>query len=163
MGTWTYPLESSPVKWCLVHRRGVFHVDSKHQSMFCYRRKGQRFEPNVIYQVTNRGYGSVSIWGGIFGCIKTPLVRINGRLTSDTYIRDILQVHVVPFTERHRLTLMQDNAPTHSACVTMAYLQDHNGNCMPWSAVFPYLRPIENACAIMHRELRQRPQALNSS
>ena len=65
--------------------------------------------------------------------------------------------------ELHCLTLMQDNAPTQSACVTMAYLQDHKGNCMPWSAVFPYLRPIENACAIMHRELRQRPQALNSS
>ena len=140
MGTWTYPLESSPVKWCLVHRRGVFHVDSKHQSMFCYRRKGQRFEPNVIYQVTNRGYGSVNIWGGIFGCEKTPLVKINRRLTSDTYIRDILQAHVVPFTERHRLTLMQDNAPPHSARATMAYLQDHNVN-YPLASSFPRSKP----------------------
>lgn len=140
MGTWTYPLESSPVKWCLVHRRGVFHVDSKHQSMFCYRRKGQRFEPNVIYQVTNRGYGSVNIWGGIFGCEKTPLVKINRRLTSDTYIRDILQAHVVPFTERHRLTLMQDNAPPHSARATMAYLHDHNVN-YPLASSFPRSKP----------------------
>ena len=62
---------------------------------------------------------------------KTPLVRINGRLTLDTHIRDIPQAHVilVPVTE---LALMQDNAPPHSARATMAYLQDHNVNVMPW-------------------------------
>ena len=70
----------------------------------------------MIRQVTNRGYANVNVWGGIFWNIKTPLVRINGRFTSETYICDILETHVVPFAERHqRITLVQDKAPPHSA------------------------------------------------
>ena len=44
------------------------------------------FDPEMIYHVTNRGYGSVKIWGCVFGGMKSPLVRINGRLTSETLV-----------------------------------------------------------------------------
>ena len=54
--------------------------------------------------------------------MKTSLVRIKCRRTS--VIRDILEAHVIPFTEFHRLPLMQNNAPAHIAYETMANLQE---------------------------------------
>jgi len=44
----------------------------------------------MILKITNRGYGSVNVWGRIFGNEKTALVRLNGRVTGDVYVRDIL-------------------------------------------------------------------------
>ena len=46
-----------------------------------------------LTQMTNRGYGSVNSWGGIFGGMKSPLVRINGRLTLEilvTFLKHML-------------------------------------------------------------------------
>ena len=31
----------------------------------------------------NRGYGNVIVWRGIFGEMRTPFVRINGRLKAE--------------------------------------------------------------------------------
>ena len=44
----------------------------------------------ILEKKTNRGYGSVNIWGGIFGNVKTPLIRLYGRITGDVYVRGIL-------------------------------------------------------------------------
>ena len=70
----------------------------------------------MILKITNRGYGSVNVWGRIFGNEKTALVRLNGRVTGDVYVRDILAEQVQPFLRnRANGMLMQDNAPPHRA------------------------------------------------
>ena len=63
----------------------------------------------------NRGYGSVSVCGGIASGIKTPLIRLNGRLDSDQYIQQVLQPHAIPFINNpnnYVNILAQDNATT---------------------------------------------------
>ena len=111
---------------------------SKYPRIFCYRRKSQRVDQKMNYHVNNRTYDSINIWGSIFGAMETPLMRINGRLTSETYISYILEAHVVPFQDSivsrwckctHHITVHVQQWP----------LQDHNVNWMPWSTFSPDL------------------------
>ena len=44
----------------------------------------------MILENTNRGYDTVNIWGGIIGVYKTPLIRLQGRVTAEKYITDVL-------------------------------------------------------------------------
>jgi hypothetical protein len=73
------------------------------------------------------GGGSVMVWGCISHDCKLDLVSIQGNLTGDQYIRDVLQPVVVPYFDKHPLATrpvyMDDNArPPRSRAVT-AYLQ----------------------------------------
>ena len=72
-----------------------FEVDAKDHKIRCYRRKNERFRPEMILEKTNRGYGSVNVWGGIIGHNKTRLIRLHGRVTSEKYINEILKKKTV--------------------------------------------------------------------
>jgi hypothetical protein len=58
--------------------------------------------------------GSVMVWGCISHDCKLNLVIIQGNLTGDQYIRDVLQPVVVPHFDNHPLAIrpvyMDDNA-----------------------------------------------------
>ena len=128
----------------------TYVVDAADRKIRCFRRKGERFNQNMVLEKTNRGYGSVNVWGGIIGHDKTPLIRLQGRVTSETYISDVLQEHVVPlFLNKPNSTLMQDNAPPHRAIITKDFLADANIPILPWPAVSPDLNPIENVWAAL--------------
>ena len=63
----------------------------------------------MILEKKNRGYGSVNVWGGICGQNKTPLIRLNGRVPGETYVRDILREQVQPFLHvREDVMFMHD-------------------------------------------------------
>ena len=83
------------------------------------------------------------------GCIshdcKLDLVTIQGNLTGDQYIRDVLQPVVVPHFDNHSLATrpvyMDDNVrPPRSRAVT-TYLQSEAVTSVPWPAMSPDLNP----------------------
>ena len=120
-------------------------VDAADRKIRCFRRKGERFNQNMILEKTNRGYGSVNVWGGIIGQHKTPLIRLQGITTAETYIRDVLEDHVMPFfLENPNSTFMQDNAPPHRAILSKDFLADADIPLLTWPAVSPDLNPIGN-------------------
>jgi hypothetical protein len=66
----------------------------------------------------------------VSGCIshdcKLDLFTMQGNLTGDQYIRDVLQPVVVPHFDNHPLTtrpLCMDNARPHRSRPVTAYLQ----------------------------------------
>ena len=67
------------------------------------------------------------VWGCISHDCKLDLVTIQGNLTGDQYIRDVLQPFVVPHFHNYPLAArpvyMDDNAKPHRSRVEAAYLQ----------------------------------------
>jgi hypothetical protein len=74
------------------------------------------------------------------GCIshdcKLDLVTIQGNLTGDQYIKDVLQPVVVPHFDNHPLATrhvyMDDNARPHRSRAITAYLQSEAVTSVPW-------------------------------
>lgn len=132
-----------------------FELDACDRRLRCYRRRGERFDEAKIIQIQNRGYGSVTVWGGILGGIKTPLVRVNGRLNAERYI-DLLRNHTLPFINNNNVAyLMQDNAPAHRALATQQFLEDQDIQTIDWPSVSPDMNPIEHVWSYMKRELKK--------
>ena len=80
----------------------------------------------MIVETTNKGYGCVMVWGGIIGDRKTRLVKVEGRLTADKYIRDILTHPVLPICGNELNHVMHDNAPPQKAHMTRTFLEEEN-------------------------------------
>jgi transposase len=51
----------------------------------------------------------------------------------------------------------QDNAPCHQSHSTIAYLEEHNINTMPWPPYSPDLNIIENLWGVMKRKIYRKP------
>ena len=88
------------------------------------------------------------VWGCISHDCKLDLVTIQGNLTGDQYIRDVLQSVVVPHFDNHPLVIrsvyMDDNARSHRSRAVTAYLLSEAVTSVPWPTMSPHLNPIEH-------------------
>ena len=117
--------------WCLARRgwnlrtwrknhwsdesRFLLHVTDGR--MRVWRHKNTAYSPRNIQPTVPYGGGSVMVWGCISHDCKLDLVTIQGNLTGDQYIRDVLQPVDVPHFDNHPLVTrpvhMDDNARPH--------------------------------------------------
>ena len=72
------------------------------------------------------------VWAGISYGHRTPLVFIDGSLTAQRYVDVVLRPVVVPYVRQHNVTFQQDNARSHVARLSMAFLQQNNVDVMHW-------------------------------
>jgi hypothetical protein len=91
--------------WRKIHwsdeSRFLLHVtDSR---MRVWRHKNTAYAPRNIQSTVPYGGGSVMVWGCISHDCKLDLVIIQGNLTGDQYIRDVLQAVFVPHFDNHPL------------------------------------------------------------
>ena len=89
---------------------------------------------------------------------KLDLVTIQGSITGDQYIRDVLQPFVVPHFDNHPLATrpvyMDDNARPHRARAVTAYLQSEDVTSVPWQGMLPDLNPIEHIWDMFGRRIQ---------
>ena len=104
------------------------------------------------------------------GCIshdcKLDLVTIQGNLTGDQYIRDVLQPVVVPHFRQPptsynhplatRPVYMDDNTRPHRSRAVTAYLQSEAVTSVPWPAMSPDFNPIEHIWNMLGRRIHAR-------
>lgn len=146
---WQRVLFSDESRFCLFKSDGRVRV---------YRRRGERTAACCIQEVVPYGGGSVMVWGGILGEEKTPLVIVNGNLTAQRYVDDILHPVVCPFLRQQAqgVIFQQDNARPHTARVTQNFLANNNIDVLPWPACSPDMSPIEHLWDALDRRIRQR-------
>ena len=58
-----YKVDSDTVENVLFNDMATFEVDAPDHKICCYWKKNERFETQMILEKTNRGYGSVNIFG----------------------------------------------------------------------------------------------------
>ena len=105
------------------------------------------YTPRNIQPTVPYGGGSVMVWGCISHNCKLKLVTIQGNLTGDQYIRDVLQPVVVPHFNNHPLATrpvyMDDNARPHRSRAVTAYcsLASHETGFKSHRAYLGHVRP----------------------
>ena len=132
-----------------------FNSDDRHIRV--WRRTGERFSEPCIHERDRFGGPSVMVWGGINATGKTELVFFpDSRVTSDSYIEQVIRPHVIPFAQRlgRNFVFMHDNARPHVARATKQALREANIEVMDWPAISCDMNPIEHLWDQLKRKLR---------
>ena len=83
------------------------------------------------------------VWGAIRFGWRSNLVIVNGTLTSQRYLNEILSTEVVLYFQNHANDIfMRENARSHVARASLAYLQANNVSLLDWPAYSPDKNPI---------------------
>ena len=136
--------------WRKIHwsdeSRFLLHVTD--DRMRVWRHKNTTYTPRNIQPTVPYGGCSLMVWGCISHDCKLNLVIIQGNLTGDQYIREVLQPVVVPHFDNHPLATrpvyMDDNVRPHRSRAVTIYLQSEAVTSVPWPAMSPDFNPIEH-------------------
>ncbi|UYV79223.1 hypothetical protein LAZ67_17001623, partial [Cordylochernes scorpioides] len=97
------------------------------------------------------------VWDAIAYDSRSPLLRIQGTMTAQRYVDDVLRPVTLPYLQGVPNALyQQDNARPHTARISQQALQDVQ--MLPWPPYSPDLSPIEHVWDIIGRRLHALPQ-----
>ena len=95
---------------------------------------------------------SVMVWDAIGYNMRSRLIRIEGNLNSNCYIREILQPDVLSLLEAtpHAI-FQQDDARPHLARIVQTFFQRRRVSLLPWPVLSPNMSPIEHVWDMVGR------------
>ncbi|UYV79973.1 hypothetical protein LAZ67_18001240 [Cordylochernes scorpioides] len=166
----TPPNRRQRLEWCRARSTWMtewHRVVFSDESRFClssdsrrvrvWRRRGERSNPAAIVERPTVRQRGIIVWGAIAYDSRSPLLRIQGTMTAQRYVDDVLRPVTLPYLQGVPNALyQQDNARPHTARISQQALQDVQ--MLPWPPYSPDLSPIEHVWDIIGRRLHALPQ-----
>ncbi|KAI7951808.1 hypothetical protein MJO28_007492 [Puccinia striiformis f. sp. tritici] len=148
---------TSHLSWTIDDWRSVlwtdessFELGKNTKAVSVWRKTDERYRPECLEPTFRSGRSSTMIWAGFFDKTKTPVVFMPpGQRKAADFIKNVYDVGLKPFMntidEENRPTLMEDNAPVHTALLSREYCASNDIRKIDnWPAQSPDLNPIEN-------------------
>ncbi|UYV70071.1 hypothetical protein LAZ67_7001708 [Cordylochernes scorpioides] len=166
----TPPNRRQRLEWCRARSTWMtewHRVVFSDESRFClssdsrrvrvWRRRGERSNPAAIVERPTVRQRGIMVWGAIAYDSRSPLLHIQGTMTAQRYVDDVLRPVTLPYLQGVPNALyQQDNARPHTARISQQALQD--AQMLPWPPYSPDLSPIEHVSDIIGRRLHALPQ-----
>ncbi|UYV79831.1 hypothetical protein LAZ67_18000857 [Cordylochernes scorpioides] len=166
----TPPNRRQRLEWCRARSTWMtewHRVVFSDESRFClssdsrrvrvWRRRGERSNPSAIVERPTVRQRGIMVWGAIAYDSRSPLLRIQGTMTAQRYVDNVLRPVTLPYLQGVSNALyQQDNARPHTARISQQALQDVQ--MLPWPPYSPDLSPIEHVWDIIGRRLHALPQ-----
>ncbi|UYV66550.1 Transposase [Cordylochernes scorpioides] len=166
----TPPNRRQRLEWCRARSTWMtewHRVVFSDESLFClssdsrrvrvWRRHGERSNPAAIVERPTVRQCGIMVWGAFAYDSRSPLFRIQGTMTAQRYVDDVLRPVTLPYLQGVPNALyQQDNARPHTARISQQALQDVQ--MLPWPPYSPDLSPIEHVWDIIGRRLHALPQ-----
>ncbi|UYV68363.1 hypothetical protein LAZ67_5004075 [Cordylochernes scorpioides] len=166
----TPPNRRQRLEWCRARSTWMtewHRVVFSDESRFClssdsrrvrvWRRRGERSNPAAIVERPTVRQRGIMVWGAIAYDSRSPLLRIQGTMTAQRFVDDVLRPVTLPYLQGVPNALyQQDNARPHTARISQQALQDVQ--MLPWPPYSPDLSPIEHVWDIIGRRLHALPQ-----
>ncbi|UYV77547.1 hypothetical protein LAZ67_15001466 [Cordylochernes scorpioides] len=166
----TPPNRRQRLEWCRARSTWMtewHRVVFSDESRFClssdsrrvrvWRRRGERSNPAAIVERPTVRQRGIMVWGAIAYDSRSPLLPIQGTMTAQRYVDDVLRPVTLPYLQGVPNALyQQDNARPHTARISQQALQDVQ--MLPWPPYSPDLSPIEHVWDIIGRRLHALPQ-----
>ena len=152
---WRYTMFSDESRFCLRFTDGRQRV---------WRRRGERFDSAAVQEHDRYGGGSIMVWAGITYDFRTDLITVQGNMTGQRYLQQILRPLVIPFAQRigQNFEFQDDNARPHRAHVAVDFLRQQGVTTLPWPAKSPDMSPIEHLWDVLGRNVRNRLQRFHN-
>ncbi|UYV61744.1 hypothetical protein LAZ67_1006263 [Cordylochernes scorpioides] len=145
----TPPNRRQRLEWC--------RLRSTWMTEWHRRRRGERSNPEAIVERPTVRQRGIMVWGAIAYDSRSPLLRIQGTMTAQRYVDDVLRPVTLPYLQGVPNALyQQDNTRPHTARISQQALQDIQ--MLPWPPYSPDLSPIEHVWDIIGRRLHALPQ-----
>ncbi|UYV63635.1 hypothetical protein LAZ67_2005108 [Cordylochernes scorpioides] len=166
----TPPNRRQHLEWCRARSTWMtewHRVVFSDESRFClssdsrrvrvWRRREERSNPAAIVERPTVRQRGIMVWGAIAYDSRSPLLRIQGTMTAQRYVDDVLRPVILPYLQGVPNALyQQDNARPHTARISQQALQ--GVQMLPWPPYSPDLSPIEHVWDIIGRRLHALPQ-----
>ncbi|UYV61168.1 hypothetical protein LAZ67_1003689 [Cordylochernes scorpioides] len=132
----TPPNRRQRLEWCRARSTWMteWHrvVFSDSRRVRVWRRRGERSNPAAIVERPTVRQRGIMFWGAIVYDSRSPLLRIQGTMTAQRYVDDVLRPVTLPYLQGVPNALyQQDNARPQTARISQQALQDNQRPITP--------------------------------